>query len=160
MGSSKGSSGNPSLFTGGLPSSVPAGGITPSTPNTLPSYPSFLPSGGGYATPESVAAAFNAQPPPAPVAPSAASPVNEDMLRSMLAKMMPPPQAAPPFGAYTGPNGLMGYNYRGGANRSSGGGFGGGGAYGGGGGGGGYSTSGSGSRSSAGYGGGMGGRKR
>jgi hypothetical protein len=154
MGSSKGSSGNPSLFTGGLPSSVPAGGITPSTPNTLPSYPSFLPSGGGYATPESVAGAFNAAPPQPMVAPATASPINEDMLRSMLAKMMPPPQAAPPFGAYTGPNGLMGYNYRGGANRSSGGGSAG---YGGSGG---YSTSGSGNRSSAGYGGGMGGRKR
>jgi hypothetical protein len=84
--------------------------------------------------------------------------MTEDMLRSLLAKMMPAPQPTRQFGPYTMANGLMGYNYRGGANRSGGGGFGGGyGASGGGG----YSTSArGGSSSSAGYGGGMGGRKR
>jgi hypothetical protein len=161
MGSSKGGGGNPAAFTGGGLSALPPGAMTPSTPNVPPSYANFLPSGGEMATPESVAAAFSAQPVQQPVAPAAA-PFNEDMLRAMLARMMPAPPRPPvqQFGPYTNASGLMGYNYRGGANRSAGGGFAGGGAYGGGGGGGGYSTSASGSRSSAGYGGGMGGRKK
>jgi hypothetical protein len=54
-----GGGGNPAAFTGGAPSSVPAGGMTPSSPAVIPSYASFLPAS-GMATPESVGAAFTA----------------------------------------------------------------------------------------------------
>lgn len=151
MGSSKGGGGDPSAFTGGGLSFVPPGGMTPSSPNVVPSYTSFLPSGAGMATPESVAAAALAAPRPTP-APSTAMytgmPVTEDALRAMLAKIMPQPAVAPApqFGPYTMANGMMGYNYRGGANRSGAG-------YGASGGGGGYGGGGSGGM---GYGGGQG----
>jgi hypothetical protein len=128
--------------------------IQPSYTSFLPSDPTAMATG---LTPEMLAS-INA-PPPAPVMqPTQGLPPD---WRDQLAKMMAGNQPRPPvqqFGAYTGPSGLMGYNYRGGANRSGGGGPGGG--YGSSGGGG-YSTSSrGGSSSSAGYGGGMGGRKR
>jgi hypothetical protein len=59
MAKGGGGGGNPAAFTGGAPSSVPAGGMTPSSPAVTPSYASFLPAS-GMATPESVAAAFSA----------------------------------------------------------------------------------------------------
>jgi hypothetical protein len=68
MGSSKGGVGNPALFTGGGLSALPPGAMTPSTPNVMPSYASYLPAS-GMATPESVAAAFQAAPPPPAMAP-------------------------------------------------------------------------------------------
>jgi hypothetical protein len=164
MGSSKGGGGNPNIPSG-MPVG-PMGGAPPPgiAPPYNPGFVSFLPSdpnASATGLTQSMLDQINRPAPPPPPARGAAS-MPPDLMRAMIADMIAKQMPARPsqqmFGPYTGANGLMGYNYRGGANRSGGGGFGGGyGASGGGG----YSTSArGGSSSSAGYGGGMGGRKR
>jgi hypothetical protein len=128
MGSSKGGGGDPSAFTGGMPSAPPPGAMTPSSPNVVPSYASFLPSGAGMATPESVAAAALAAPRPmaAPAGGAMYAPggppspqINEDALRQMMAQLMTrfqprdtnPGSSFSPFGASSNSGG--GYQSRG-----------------------------------------------
>jgi hypothetical protein len=143
MGSSKGGGGNPNTPSG-MPVG-PMGGAPPPgiAPRYNPSFVSFLPSdpnASATGLTQSMLDQINRPAPPPPA--MGASAMDPDAMRAMIAQMitqqMPAAQPTRQFGPYTLDNGLMGYNYRGGANRSGGGGFGGGvGASGGGG----YSSS-------------------
>jgi hypothetical protein len=94
MGKGGGGAGNPLAFTGGGLMAPPPGGVTPSSPAVVPSYPNFLPSSGSeMATPESVANAYNAyaasQPKlPPPSAPAAQPDAGLGGMRDQLARLM------------------------------------------------------------------------
>jgi hypothetical protein len=132
MGSSKGGGGNPGAFTGGSLAAPPIGG-GPVQTGAPPSYANFLPGGGMMATPESVAAAYAAQPVPAQVPVTAAQPMPDmNVLRAMLTQMMQRqrPRPIPYVGGRGGERGSggyggAGYGGRGGSSSARGGGFGG-----------------------------------
>jgi hypothetical protein len=151
MGSSKGGAGNPNQPSG-MPVG-PAGGAPPPgiAPPYNPAFMSFLPPEAGAVATGLTQPMINQinRPPPPPPAMMPQMSIPRDQLAQLMA-MLNRPRPTRQFGDYTLANGLMGYNYRGGANRSGGGGPGGG--YGSSGGGG-YSTSGRGGGSSSAHGG-------